>query len=184
MWPMLIEKRAASWNARRMGITLHRRSIWNNTALRSEDCCIMPQFVATGSGAHMGKNTFGKEGRLVSNRQFKRVLAHRVSARDGLLAVYMAPNTSDVPRLGVSVGKSCGNAVARNRFKRLIREAFRLSRPEIPVAFDYVVMVSPQWAQRLDGQKGKVASTAIGLDCVRSSFESLVRTAYRRTGRI
>ena len=42
---------------------------------------------------------------------------------------YFAPNNLETNRLGVVAGKKVGNAVKRNRAKRLIREAFRLIEP-------------------------------------------------------
>ena len=72
--------------------------------------------------------SFPKEKRLVSNRQFKAVLARGLRLSNGLLTLCMGENDCGYPRLGVSVSKSCGNAVVRNRLKRLLREAFRQSQ--------------------------------------------------------
>lgn len=44
------------------------------------------------------------------------------------------------PRLGLSVSKRLGNAVARNRWKRILREAFRLHRERLPAGLDLVVV--------------------------------------------
>ena len=40
-----------------------------------------------------------------------------------------APNSLGFPRLGLVVGKRCGNAVKRNRIKRVLREVFRRNKP-------------------------------------------------------
>jgi ribonuclease P protein component len=47
------------------------------------------------------------------------------------------------PRLGVVASRKVGNAVARNRAKRLVREAFRLHPEAFPVGIDVVVIVRP-----------------------------------------
>lgn len=57
--------------------------------------------------------------------------------------VYVAANGLADSRLGLSVGKRVGNAVARHRIKRLIREAFRLSRHELPAGADIVCVARP-----------------------------------------
>ena len=88
----------------------------------------------------MKRFSFPKSKRLVSNRQFRAVLAHRRRRSDGLLTLYVAENDCGHSRLGVSVGKAHGNAVVRNRLKRLLREAFRQSQDQIPQGFDYVLM--------------------------------------------
>lgn len=43
-------------------------------------------------------------------------------------------------RLGVTVSSKVGNAVARNRIKRRVRELFRTTRGEMPPGFDVVVI--------------------------------------------
>ena len=45
-----------------------------------------------------------------------------------------------VLRLGLSVSKDHGPAVRRNKIKRILREAFRLERPSLPVGFDVIVI--------------------------------------------
>ena len=128
----------------------------------------------------MKRYSFSRKQRLASKSQFDAVLRRRLSARDGLLAVYMAQNDCGHPRLGVSVGKSCGGAVVRNRLKRLLRETFRLSQDRIPAGFDYVVMVSPHWSDRSGEDEGKATSRAPTLEQIRASFLSLVAAAVER----
>jgi ribonuclease P protein component len=47
--------------------------------------------------------------------------------------VIARPNGLGLARLGLAVGvKSAGNAVNRNRIKRVVREAFRRAKQELP----------------------------------------------------
>jgi ribonuclease P protein component len=53
------------------------------------------------------------------------------------------------PRLGLVVGRKVGNAVQRNRIKRVCRECFRLWPDLLPPGVDLVVIARPG-AQELD----------------------------------
>ena len=127
----------------------------------------------------MKQFTFPKSKRLVSQRQFKAVLAHKLRVSDGRFTLVMGENDCGYPRLGVSVGKSCGNAVVRNRLKRLAREAFRQSQGRIPADFDYLLMVSPRWLKKLSKSDAKEAVRQLTLEQVRASFLALVNRVKR-----
>ncbi len=55
---------------------------------------------------------------------------------------------SEAPsRLGVSVGRRVGDAVERNRVKRMLREAFRAVAPSLPRAHDFVLVARSEAAE-------------------------------------
>jgi len=141
--------------------------------MRASDCGLSKESPKLSPAHDM---VFPKNRRLASNRQFKAVLDHGRRARDGLLTLYAAPNEHGYPRLGISVGKSCGTAVVRNRLKRLLREAFRHSQDRIPQNLDYVLMISPSLSRKLkqSAEKKKVLAS-ITLERVQESFLSLVQ---------
>lgn len=76
--------------------------------------------------------TFPKSHRLLKGGQFDAVFDAKCSAADRMLIIYALPNELTHPRLGLVVSKKVGNAVRRNCWKRLLREAFRLSQHELP----------------------------------------------------
>src|SRR5258708_1297146 len=91
---------------------------------------------------------FRREYRLRTQAEFDRVYATKVYAADEVLVLNAAASELDHARLGLSVSRKVGNAVVRNAWKRRIREAFRLTRPQLPVGIDLVVR--PKLGAKLD----------------------------------
>lgn len=88
----------------------------------------------------MGDRRFLPAYRIRRQADFQRAYRRRCTASDNLLLVFGCPNGLPHPRLGLSVSRKIGKAVVRNRWKRLLREAFRLSRQRLPAGIDLVVV--------------------------------------------
>jgi ribonuclease P protein component len=92
----------------------------------------------------MGDERFLSAHRIRRGADFRRAYQRRCTAADDLLLVFGYPNGLPHARLGLSVSRKVGGAVVRNRWKRLLREAFRLSRPQLPAGIDLIVVPRPE----------------------------------------
>jgi ribonuclease P protein component len=104
--------------------------------------------------------------RLRHARDFQRVYDLGLRSGDAYLLIIAAPGMSETTRFGLSVSRKHGGAVRRQRIKRLLREAFRLSRPELPGGLDLILIP-------------RVAASAT-LDDYRRSLVELTRRLARR----
>jgi ribonuclease P protein component len=69
-----------------------------------------------------------REERLTKNSQYAAVYAKGIARTNELLVIKALPSGLGLTRYGLSVSKRVGNAVQRNRVKRLIRESIPLTR--------------------------------------------------------
>jgi ribonuclease P protein component len=129
-------------------------------------------------GGTLRRHSFPKSRRLKSNRQFKHVITNGLRVSDSLFTLYMVDNDCGHSRLGISVGKSYGSAVVRNRLKRMLREIFRQSVDAIPSGFDYVLIASTQSSQKpRASDRVKKVSEKISFEQAGTSFLNLVKNA-------
>lgn len=124
-----------------------------------------------------GDARFPKDLRIVRGDDFTRVLRRGGCAADGMIVVFVLPRSIDASdssstgspatRLGVTIPKKTGNAVARNQWKRHIRESFRTQKDRFPAGWD--IVVRPKKDAKLDAET------------IRKGLPKVVARAIKRT---
>ena len=85
---------------------------------------------------------------LTASRSFDYLYRHGAVYKNALLVLYVAKSKLSIPKVGFSVGKKVGGAVQRNRTKRRLREAFRLTLGKVAKDRSYVVVARTGSAER------------------------------------
>ena len=75
---------------------------------------------------------------LKENKVFNKCFRKGSFVSCDYITAYYIPNKSPYNRVGISVSKKNGNAVQRNRIKRIIRAAYRLNEYRFPIGYDIV----------------------------------------------
>lgn len=89
----------------------------------------------------MQDRSFRKQDRLLRRPQFQKVMAEGRKQRvEDLCTLFYLPNGLGHHRLGIIASRKIGNAVARNRAKRKIREVFRHHKQAGQPGMDIVVI--------------------------------------------
>lgn len=86
---------------------------------------------------------FSKKERLLKRKEFQLVFDKGERYGNDQLKIYALSNGSSVSRLGLVVGRKFGNSPRRNRFKRILREAYRLNKSLLSNGADIVVIPRP-----------------------------------------
>lgn len=75
---------------------------------------------------------------LKENKDFRRLYYRGKSRANDNLVTYAMKNRNDGCRIGITTSKKIGNAVERNRSRRVIRAAFSSLESEINASYDFV----------------------------------------------
>ena len=107
---------------------------------------------------------------LKRNGDFRRVYGRGKALSSPVLVVYYLKNRAGVCRIGITTSKKIGNAVERNRSRRVIREGVRAVLPRIKPGYDFVFVAR--------GRTKRVKSTDISAALLSVlSAEGLLRPA-------
>jgi ribonuclease P protein component len=141
--------------------------------------------VASSLGPKAPARSFGPDRRVRKRRDYQRIQsgARRVTTPHYVLLVARQPapeaDAGGVAvrgrsRLGLIVTRKVGNAVARNRIKRVCRECFRLAPDLIPDGVDLVV-VARDGAERLGLREAQAEWASVGGLLKRRALEALAQ---------
>lgn len=86
--------------------------------------------------------TFSKQSRLLKRHDFQKIYKHGKRYSGQWIIVQFINGNVKRPRLGITVSKKYGKSHERFRFKRVVREAFRLSTPFFPTSLE--MNISPK----------------------------------------
>ncbi len=81
-----------------------------------------------------------KQGILRKNNSFQAVYRSGKSFANKSIVLYVLPNQGAKRKVGFAAGKRLGNAVIRNRVKRLLREAYRLNQHLLTPDVDLILV--------------------------------------------
>lgn len=99
---------------------------------------------------------FPKNRKVKKASEFTRAFREgSVAANDTLVLIALPSQLGKKPNLGITIPRRVGNAVVRNRWKRHIREAFRICQSDLPTGFDFIVRPKKNaiddWSKIRDG---------------------------------
>ena len=77
---------------------------------------------------------------LKCNTDFRRLYNRGKTVTDPALVIYYSKNRAGICRIGITTSKKIGNAVERNRSRRLLKEAFRSVCSDVLPNYDIVIV--------------------------------------------
>jgi ribonuclease P protein component len=86
--------------------------------------------------------SFSNNNRIKKSPEFQAIYKNGNKISGYYYSAFFLPSVSEFSRLGISVPKRHGNAVFRNRQKRVVRDVFRHRRAEFTAPVDTVILMN------------------------------------------
>jgi ribonuclease P protein component len=118
----------------------------------------------------LGEYSFPKAARILKRPEFIRLSRSGTKFQNRHFIFLYSRSHWEYSRIGITVSRKVGDAVLRNRIKRLVRENFRRMRPMIAGAWD-INIIAKKNAANLSG------------DEVGSSLAQLFEEIHRHAGK-
>ena len=77
---------------------------------------------------------------IKKNSEYKKVYNSGRAVANRFFVIFAIKNSLKINRFGFSVGKKVGNAVVRNRVRRVLKEICRLNPEIFTIGYDYVIL--------------------------------------------
>jgi ribonuclease P protein component len=101
------------------------------------------EVVPAASSETVPRYTFSRSEHLKSGDEIKKAFARGRKISSSGAKLFYLENGMKVNRVAFTFPRKYGNAVERNRSRRLSREAYRLTKPRMKGGFDLVILVYP-----------------------------------------
>ena len=128
------------------------------------------KYTSSESERIVGEHSFPKTVRVLKRAEFVRLSKSGTKIQNRHFIFLYSRSCRPYSRIGITVSRKVGDAVLRNRIKRLVRENFRRMRPMIVGAWDVNIIAKPN-------------SSNLSLSEVGSSLAQLFGGIHRHAGK-
>ncbi len=79
--------------------------------------------------------------RIKSSIEFENIIKNGFKKSNSFFTIYYKERKLLFSRFGISLSKNYGNAVKRNKYKRILREIIRNNQKKFENKFDYIIIM-------------------------------------------
>lgn len=79
-----------------------------------------------------------------SHAEFNEIIQKGKKQKGKYMIIFKMPKNYSEPNFGIAVGKKLGNAVVRNKYKRIFRNIIDNNRFLFPNNFNYIIMIKKE----------------------------------------